>query len=171
MVELGQQAATTSPAALADGAGADRRRRGRGRARSRRRDTDRGRQGAAARIGSRRRWQPGSASSARTTCRRPRVAGPSLRPRWPGVELHLIGGLQTNKAADAVALFDAIQTLDRPKLARELAQEMERQARRPRLLVQVNTGEEPQKSGIVPSELDAFVAALPRRAGARRSPA
>ena len=82
---------------------------------------------------------------------------PGLRPHWPGVELHLIGGLQSNKAADAVALFDAIQTLDRPKLARELAREMERQNRRPRLFIQVNTGEEPQKSGIVPGELDAFV--------------
>ena len=82
---------------------------------------------------------------------------PALRERWPGVELHLIGGLQSNKAADAVALFDVIQTLDRPKLAREVAKEMARQDRRPRLLVQVNTGEEPQKSGVAPGELDAFV--------------
>lgn len=82
---------------------------------------------------------------------------PALRERWQGVELHLIGGLQSNKAADAVALFDVIQTLDRPKLAREVAKEMKRQDRRPRLLVQVNTGEEPQKSGVVPGELDAFV--------------
>ncbi len=81
-----------------------------------------------------------------------------LRPRWPDVEVHLIGGLQTNKAAEAVALFDAIQTLDRPKLARELAKQMVRQSRRPTLFVQVNTGEEPQKSGILPSELDGFVA-------------
>ena len=83
---------------------------------------------------------------------------PELRQRWAGVELHLIGGLQSNKAAEAVALFDVIQTLDRPKLARELAKEMRRQARRPALFVQVNTGEEPQKSGIAPGELDAFVA-------------
>lgn len=83
---------------------------------------------------------------------------PALRQRWPGVELHLIGGLQTNKAAEAVALFDVIQTLDRPKLARELAKEMTRQGRRPTLFVQVNTGEEPQKSGILPGELDSFVA-------------
>lgn len=82
---------------------------------------------------------------------------PALRERWPGVELHLIGGLQSNKAADAVALFDVIQTLDRPKLAREVAKEMARQDRRPRLLVQVNTGEEPQKSGVAPGELDGFV--------------
>lgn len=81
-----------------------------------------------------------------------------LRPRWPDVELHLIGGLQSNKAADAVALFDVIQTVDRPKLARELAKEMQRQGRRPILFVQVNIGEEPQKSGISPGALDAFVA-------------
>lgn len=83
---------------------------------------------------------------------------PTLRQRWPEVELHLIGGLQSNKAAEAVALFDVIQTLDRPKLARELAREMDRQSRRPALFVQVNTGEEPQKSGIAPSGLDGFVA-------------
>src|SRR3954454_8951284 len=82
---------------------------------------------------------------------------PSLRQRWPGIELHMIGGLQSNKAAEAVALFDVIQTLDRPKLARELAKEMARQDRRPRLLVQVNTGEEPQKSGIAPGDLGKFV--------------
>ena len=83
---------------------------------------------------------------------------PALRARWPGVELHLIGGLQSNKAADAVAVFDVIQTLDRPKLAREIAKEMARQGRTPRLLVQVNTGEEPQKSGVTPEELGTFVA-------------
>ena len=82
---------------------------------------------------------------------------PSRRERWPGLELHLIGALQSNKAADAVALFDVIQTLDRPKLARSLAREMERQGRRPRLLVQVNTGEEPQKSGVIPTELGEFL--------------
>jgi pyridoxal phosphate enzyme (YggS family) len=83
---------------------------------------------------------------------------PALRERWPGLELHLIGGLQTNKAAAAVALFDVVQTLDRPKLAREIAKEIARQGRAPRLLVQVNTGEEPQKSGVAPPELDGFVA-------------
>ena len=82
---------------------------------------------------------------------------PSRRERWPGLELHLIGALQSNKAADAVALFDVIQTLDRPKLARSLAREMERHGRRPRLLVQVNTGEEPQKSGVIPTELGEFL--------------
>ena len=71
----------------------------------------------------------------------------------------MIGRLQSNKAAEAVALFDVIQTLDRPKLARELAKEIARQGRRPRLLVQVNTGEEPQKAGVLPAEVDAFVAA------------
>lgn len=82
---------------------------------------------------------------------------PTLRERWAGIELHLIGGLQSNKAADAVALFDVIQTLDRPKLARAVAKEMDRQGRRPRLFVQVNTGEEPQKSGIVPAALAGFM--------------
>ena len=79
---------------------------------------------------------------------------PGLRRTWPGVELHLIGHLQSNKAAEAVALFDVVQTVDRPKLARELAKEMARQGRRPRLFVQVNTGEEPQKSGVAPGGLD-----------------
>ncbi len=108
--------------------------------------------------GSRRRWRRASACSARTTSRRPQGRWPRLRQGWPGVELHLIGGLQTNKAAAAVALFDVIQTVDRPKLAREMAKEMARQGRAPRLLVQVNIGEEPQKSGVAPAELDAFVA-------------
>lgn len=78
---------------------------------------------------------------------------PALRERFPGIELHLIGHLQSNKAAEAVALFDVIQTLDRPKLAREIAKEMARQGKRPRLFVQVNTGEEPQKSGVAPGGL------------------
>ena len=83
---------------------------------------------------------------------------PALRARWPGIELHMIGGLQSNKAAEAVALFDVVQTLDRPKLAQALAREVQRLGRRPRLLIQVNTGEEPQKSGVLPDALDAFVA-------------
>lgn len=82
---------------------------------------------------------------------------PALRDRYDGVELHLIGGLQSNKARDAVALFDAIQSLDRPRLARELRREIDRQGRNPRLLIQVNTGEEPQKSGVVPDELPALI--------------
>jgi len=72
--------------------------------------------------------------------------------------LHLIGPLQTNKSAEAVALFDVIEVVDRPKLARALAQEMERQERSLDCYVQVNTGEEPQKSGILPGEADEFIA-------------
>ena len=83
---------------------------------------------------------------------------PALRAEFPDAALHLIGSLQTNKAAEAVALFDAIQTLDRERLARALAREFERQNRRPALFVQVNTGEEPQKSGVLPAAADAFVA-------------
>jgi pyridoxal phosphate enzyme (YggS family) len=83
---------------------------------------------------------------------------PALKAAHPGLELHLIGPLQTNKAKDAVALFDAIETLDRMKLAEALLREMERQQRRPRLFVQVNTGEEPQKAGVAPAEADRFIA-------------
>jgi len=83
---------------------------------------------------------------------------PQLRAERPDLELHLIGPLQTNKAAEAVALFDVIETVDRPKLARILAREMDRQGRRPRCLIQVNTGEEPQKAGMPPEEVDAFLA-------------
>ncbi|MGI9371436.1 MAG: YggS family pyridoxal phosphate-dependent enzyme [Hyphomicrobiales bacterium] len=83
---------------------------------------------------------------------------PALREDYPDILLHLIGPLQTNKVKDAVALFDVIETVDRPKLARALAKEMEKQQRFPKLFVQVNTGEEPQKAGVMPSETDAFVA-------------
>ncbi|WP_136657991.1 YggS family pyridoxal phosphate-dependent enzyme [Nitratireductor sp. XY-223] len=82
---------------------------------------------------------------------------PALRERTPDVELHLIGPLQSNKAGDAVALFDVIETVDRDKIARVLAAEMEKQQRRPRLYVQVNTGSEPQKAGIEPTEVVRFV--------------
>ncbi|MEG9884344.1 MAG: YggS family pyridoxal phosphate-dependent enzyme [Hyphomicrobiales bacterium] len=82
---------------------------------------------------------------------------PALREQFSSVELHLIGPLQSNKVGDAVALFDCIQTLDRPKLARALAREMARQNRSPILLVQVNTGEEAQKSGVPPNSADAFI--------------
>jgi pyridoxal phosphate enzyme (YggS family) len=75
------------------------------------------------------------------------------RGEWPDLELRLIGPLQSNKAAEACALFDVIETLDRPKLARVLAD----RPRRPRLYVQVNTGEEPQKAGVTPAEADAFI--------------
>ena len=90
---------------------------------------------------------------------------PALRERYPGVELHLIGPLQSNKAKEAVALFDAIHSLDRPSLAEALAKEIARQDRRPRLLVQVNTGEEPQKGGVLPRETDAFLEACHERWG------
>ncbi|HYC03391.1 MAG TPA: YggS family pyridoxal phosphate-dependent enzyme [Azospirillaceae bacterium] len=84
---------------------------------------------------------------------------PELKAEYPDVELHLIGPLQTNKVKEAVALFDVIQTVDRPKLAQALAEECRRQNRRPRFLVEVNTGNEPQKAGIAPSEVGAFLAA------------
>jgi hypothetical protein len=83
---------------------------------------------------------------------------PGLKAQTPGLELHLIGPLQTNKAAAAVGLFDVVETLDREKLARVLAQEMQRQHRHPRLYVQVNTGAEAQKAGVLPEETAAFVA-------------
>src|SRR4029453_5516496 len=82
---------------------------------------------------------------------------PTLKEVHASLELHLIGPLQTNKVRDAVALFDVIETLDRPKLARALAEEMTRAEKRPRLFVQVNTGEEPQKAGGLPAETGRFV--------------
>ena len=78
--------------------------------------------------------------------------------RREGFELRLIGPLQTNKAKEAVALFDVIETVDRPKLARILAEEIEKAGKAPRLYIQVNTGEEPQKAGVAPLEADAFIA-------------
>nr|WP_188912779.1 YggS family pyridoxal phosphate-dependent enzyme [Salinarimonas ramus] len=88
---------------------------------------------------------------------------PGLRAAYPDARVHLIGPLQSNKAREAVALFDAIQSLDRPSLAKALAKEIARAreegARVPTLYVQVNTGEEPQKGGVVPGEADAFIAA------------
>jgi PLP dependent protein len=83
---------------------------------------------------------------------------PALKATTPGLELHLIGPLQTNKVKEAVALFDVIETLDRPKLAEALAREIARQGRHPRLFVEVNTGEEPQKAGALPAEADALIA-------------
>ena len=82
---------------------------------------------------------------------------PNFKPSYPDVELHLIGALQSNKAAQAVALFDVIHSLDRIKLARVLAAEMKRQNRQLKILVQVNTGKEDQKSGIPPEETEEFV--------------
>jgi hypothetical protein len=84
-----------------------------------------------------------------------RAKWPALKERFPGVELHLVGPLQTNKVKDALALFDVIETLDRPKLARALADAGPPLAR---LFVQVNTGAEPQKAGVRPEEADAFIA-------------
>ena len=83
---------------------------------------------------------------------------PGLRQRFPGARIHMIGPLQSNKAQDAAALFDAIQTLDRESLARELAKAVQKLGRSPEMFVQVNTGEEPQKGGIAPREADAFIA-------------
>jgi pyridoxal phosphate enzyme (YggS family) len=83
---------------------------------------------------------------------------PALRARHPGLELHLVGPLQTNKVREAVALFDAIQTVDRPKLAAALAKEIARAGRAPRLFVQVNIGEEPQKAGVAPAGLAGLLA-------------
>ena len=77
---------------------------------------------------------------------------PNLRASYPDVELHLIGPLQSNKAQEAVALFDAIHTIDRPKIAAALAEEMAKQSKRLQLFIQVNTGEEPQKAGVMPKD-------------------
>jgi PLP dependent protein len=86
-----------------------------------------------------------------------RARWPALRAPYPDLQLHMIGPLQTNKAKDVVALFDVIETVDRPKLARVLAHEMARQGRRPACFVQVNTGEEAQKAGVWPGAADAFI--------------
>jgi len=82
---------------------------------------------------------------------------PALRKAFPDLALHLIGPLQTNKVRDAVALFDVIETVDRPRLAAALAAEMERTGRRLPCLIEVNTGEEPQKAGVLPAAADAFI--------------
>ena len=83
---------------------------------------------------------------------------PALKQEFPDIELHLIGPLQSNKAKEAVALADVIETVDREKIAAELAKEIARQGRTPKLYVQVNTGSEPQKAGIEPRDAVAFVA-------------
>lgn len=87
-----------------------------------------------------------------------RTKWPALREEFPGCELHLIGPLQTNKVGEAIALFDVIETLDRPRLAEALAQAAQRGQKLPRLYVQVNTGAEPQKAGILPADCDDFLA-------------
>lgn len=83
---------------------------------------------------------------------------PRLRAEFPRLTLHLIGSLQTNKVRDAVALCDVIETLDRPRLALALAKELARTDRRPALFVEVNTGAEPQKAGVLPDDADRFIA-------------
>jgi len=83
---------------------------------------------------------------------------PALKERYPEIALHLIGPLQSNKTKEAVELFDAIHSIDRPKIARAIADEMTRQGRELQLFVQVNTGEEPQKAGVLPRELPALLA-------------
>jgi pyridoxal phosphate enzyme (YggS family) len=83
---------------------------------------------------------------------------PALMSGYPGIALHLIGPLQSNKAREAVGLFDAIHSVDRPSICEALAKEIASQNRRPQLFVQVNTGEEPQKAGVAPMEADGFIA-------------
>jgi pyridoxal phosphate enzyme (YggS family) len=83
---------------------------------------------------------------------------PGLISAYPGIALHLIGPLQSNKAREAVALFDAIHSIDRPSICEALAKEIDTQKRRPELFVQLNTGEEPQKAGVAPAQADAFIA-------------
>jgi pyridoxal phosphate enzyme (YggS family) len=90
---------------------------------------------------------------------------PALKAAHPDLVLHLIGPLQTNKTRLAVGLFDVIETLDRPKLARALAKEMAGSGRRPACFVQVNTGEEPQKAGVLPAEADELIALARDRLG------
>jgi pyridoxal phosphate enzyme (YggS family) len=90
---------------------------------------------------------------------------PSLTAAYPGIALHLIGPLQSNKAKEAVALFDAIHSVDRPSICQALAKEIFSQNKRPQLFVQVNTGEEPQKAGVAPGEADAFIAACREKYG------
>jgi len=82
------------------------------------------------------------------------------RDNWPGLELRLIGPLQSNKAGDAVGFFDVIETVDRDKIARAIADEVQKQGRSPELLIQVNIGEEDQKAGVLPLDADAFIASV-----------
>ena len=90
---------------------------------------------------------------------------PPLRERYGGLELHLVGPLQSNKAKEAVAMFEAIHSLDRPSLAEALAKEIAKQGRKPALFIEVNTGAEPQKAGVLPEQADGFVAACRNRYG------
>ena len=84
---------------------------------------------------------------------------PALREKYPDIELHLIGPLQSNKTREAVELFDVIESVDREKIAKALSEEIARTGKRPRLFVQVNTGAEPQKAGVLPENADSFLAA------------
>lgn len=90
---------------------------------------------------------------------------PGLRDEFSGIELHLVGPLQSNKAKEAVALFDVIHTIDRPKIAQTLAEEIAKQGRRPRLFIEINTGAEPQKAGVLPEAADAFINACREQYG------
>lgn len=84
---------------------------------------------------------------------------PALREKYPDIELHLIGPLQSNKTREAVELFDVIESVDREKIAKALSEEIARTGKHPRLFVQVNTGAEPQKAGVLPENADSFLAA------------
>jgi pyridoxal phosphate enzyme (YggS family) len=90
---------------------------------------------------------------------------PELMSDHPGIALHLIGPLQSNKAREAVALFDAIHSVDRPSICQALAKEIASQKRQPQLFVQLNTGEEPQKAGVAPAEADGFIASCREKYG------
>src|ERR1700684_2511040 len=90
---------------------------------------------------------------------------PGLMSAYPNLGLHLIGPLQSNKAKEAVALFDAIHSVDRPSICEALAKEINSQNKRPELFVQLNTGEEPQKAGVAPADADAFIAACREKYG------
>jgi PLP dependent protein len=94
-----------------------------------------------------------------------RAKWPALQVRHPGIELHLVGPLQSNKAREAVALFDVIHSLDRASLADALAKEIARQGRAPQLLVEINSGGEPQKSGVLPENADDFIRQCRERYG------
>src|ERR1700675_824948 len=90
---------------------------------------------------------------------------PALISAHPGIALHMIGPLQSNKAKEAVALFDAIHSVDRPSICEALAKEINAQKRRPELFIQINTGEEPQKAGVAPAQADGFIAACREKYG------
>jgi len=90
---------------------------------------------------------------------------PALMSAYPGIALHLIGPLQSNKAKEAVALFNAIHSVDRPSICEALAKEIDSQKKRPELFVQLNTGEEPQKAGVAPADADGFIASCREKYG------